>query len=55
MYSNSLKKITVDFALLSMSQEKKVRFGEIKIHAQDMVPEILFGGFIILQRPLDRL
>ena len=55
MYSNSLKRITVDFALLSTSQEKKVRFGETKIHPQDRGPGILFGGFIILQSPLDRL
>lgn len=55
MYSNSLKRITVDFALLSTSQEKKVRFGEIKIHAEDRGPAISFGGFIILQCPLDRL
>lgn len=55
MYSNSLKRITVDFALLSTSQEKKVRFGEIKIHAEDGGPGISFGGFIVLQCPLDRL
>ena len=45
MYSNSLKRIPVDFALLSTSQEKKVRFGETKLHPQDRGPGILFGGF----------
>lgn len=48
-------KITVDSVLLSASQEKKVSFGEIKIHAQERGPGISCGGFIIVQRPLDRL
>ena len=48
-------KITVDFVLLSTSQEKKVRFGEIKIHAQERGPGISCSGFIVVQCPLDRL
>lgn len=48
-------KVTVDSVLLSTSQENKVRFGEIRIHAQERGPGISCGGFIIVQCPLDRL
>lgn len=48
-------KITVDFVLFSALQEEKVRFGEVKRHAQERGPAISCGGFITLHCPLERL